>query len=154
MLLLDTGVLIAFVNAGDPRHDEALALVTDAQGGRFGRVITTDYILDELLTLIRVRSGRKAHAEAVIRLIRGAPTEGIPAVIGLRHIGERTVADAVDLFLRYFDQRLSFTDCVTVALSREDARLLVATFDGPLGRLVPKPEQPLAPGGARVAGQH
>lgn len=74
--------------------------------------ITTDYILDETLTLIRMRVG---HEEAV-NFGRWLSESG---VVRLIDVNPKLRETAWEIFKRYSDKYFSFTDCTSFALMRE-----------------------------------
>lgn len=75
-------------------------------------LITTDYILDEVITRIRYDV---SHPLAVqfIHLIREAEANG---VLRIHAIEERVWKRAEEIFSQYKDAKLSFTDCTSFAL--------------------------------------
>ena len=75
-------------------------------------MLTTDYIIDETLTLLRTRLGLDAtenwwHMVAVSRRLRFELIDG-----------ERAERARV-IFFRYCDKTFSFTDCTSFAVMRE-----------------------------------
>ena len=57
---VDTTFLVARFNLGDAHHRDALSFVRDLAGGKAGafRLVTTDYVFDEMVTAILARTGR------------------------------------------------------------------------------------------------
>jgi predicted nucleic acid-binding protein len=111
LLFVDTAGWMACADGSDPAHPKAVAF-RDAwlEGG--GIFVTSDYVVDETLTLLRIRLGIDA-AEAWWRQVDGSPRvrwEQISLV--------RTEA-ARGLFFRYRDKDFSFTDCTSFILMRE-----------------------------------
>ena len=86
---------------------------------------TSNYVLDETITRIRYDAG---HTKAVefCDLIRGAIEKGL---LELFWIDELIVVSAEDLFKQYQDQKLSFTDCTTIALIKEKKIKEIFAFD-------------------------
>src|SRR5205814_10670117 len=85
-------------------------------------LITTDFGIDETLTLIRFRMGLSA-ADAWWQQIDGSP----------RLRWERVESDRFErarhLFFQYRDKDLSFTDCTSIALMRELKLTTMITTD-------------------------
>lgn len=57
MIFVDTGVWYASLIEGEPHHQRCQDLID----GAAGELLTTDYVVDELLTLLTVR-GHRASA--------------------------------------------------------------------------------------------
>ena len=56
MILIDTAGWFALSDNQEKRHDDAKRFFSRITRGEFGRILTTDYILDETYTLLRMRS--------------------------------------------------------------------------------------------------
>lgn len=126
-VFLDTGVLFAFLNKRDERHDEAIDVVRHAAGGEWGVPYVSDFVADELLTLARVRARGPAVEKAAFEIL---PLPD-PALPGLRMlVVDRAVfTAAVGLFTRHRARGLSFTDATTLALIEEIGIRRLASFD-------------------------
>lgn len=122
-VLLDTGVLVAWINPSDPLHARAAAVVKQAMTGRLGQALSTDTVLDEGLTLLRRRPGRKEVSERFASLF-------FPKRTGLDWLtcGEDILEAARTLHFRHYERGLSFTDCTLIAHA-EALGAAVATFD-------------------------
>lgn len=64
-VLVDASVIVAAHNPRDEHHERGLALVEALQQGVHGEPMTTDFVLDEVVTVALARTGR--HAVAVSR---------------------------------------------------------------------------------------
>ena len=119
-LFVDTTALAALYDRSDRNHAPALRCWK-----RFRKEAVelwiSDYILDETLTLIRMRVG---HGEAV-RLGESLMTSGI----NLLEVTPEVREAAWDIFVRYEDKDFSFTDCTSFALMREISVSRAFTFD-------------------------
>jgi len=108
---VDTAGWMACADASDPAHAEACTARDEAlESGR--RLVTTDYIVDETLTLVRMRLGIAA-AEAWWAQIEGSSRVRHEAIDALR--AEKARA----LFFRHHDKRYSFTDCTSFVVMKE-----------------------------------
>jgi hypothetical protein len=107
----DTAGWMACADAADPAHQRAVKARDGwlEQGGLF---ITTDYVADETLTLIRVRLGHAA-AEAWWRQVDGS------ARLRWEPVTPARAEKARSLFFRYHDKDFSFTDCTSFVVMRE-----------------------------------
>jgi predicted nucleic acid-binding protein len=122
----DTWGFLALANATDPHHavaEEADRALKDA-----GYVsATSDYILDETLTGLHVAAGAKVALEgADLLLARIAAGELLLFEVSASRRGA-----ALTLFRRLAPQapRLSFTDCTSLAIMREQRIELAFTAD-------------------------
>jgi predicted nucleic acid-binding protein len=86
-------------------------------------LITTDFVVDETLTLIRFRLGLSA-ANAWWEQIDGS------ARLRWERVENDRFERARHLFFQYRDKDLSFTDCTSFAIMRELKLTTVITTDG------------------------
>jgi predicted nucleic acid-binding protein len=106
-LFVDTSAWYSFANSKAPKHQE----VVDALTSWDGRLVTTEYVFDELVTLIRYRVGH-AQAVAVGDTLRDGKT------CLLVSVEPQDFERAWEQFAGQADQRLSFTDCTSFAVMR------------------------------------
>lgn len=126
-VVLDTSLLVAYVNEGDPDHERARQIMRGILQGKHGTPVSLDYVLDEGLTLLQRRTGRAADARLFASLM--VPVEevdGDPVLEFLRP-PDPVLEAARDLFFERFERLLSFTDCVVAAFARD--------LDGAVGAL-------------------
>ena len=57
-IFVDTGVLYAQQHEAAGRHEVATDALREVLTGRFGTIYTSDYVHDEAVTLVRVRTGQ------------------------------------------------------------------------------------------------
>jgi uncharacterized protein len=121
-VFVDTGGWMACADLGDPAH-VACAAARDAtlEAGRI--LITTDFVVDETLTLIRFRLGLAA-ANAWWQQLDGS------ARLRWERVENDRFERARSLFFQYRDKDLSFTDCTSFAVMRELRLTTVITTDG------------------------
>ncbi|MGB9693955.1 MAG: PIN domain-containing protein [Fervidobacterium sp.] len=62
-IFIDTGIFIALRNADEEQHQRSKELMKKALKADYGRVFTSDYIIDEAVTtaLVRTRKERPSH---------------------------------------------------------------------------------------------
>jgi predicted nucleic acid-binding protein len=99
---VDTSGWYAWLVSDDPDHSRATAWM----GSRRGRLVTTDYVLDEALTLLRARKEENRAKE----LGQGVLAETCAALIWVE---PEDVQEAWQVFQRFRDKDWSFTDCVS-----------------------------------------
>jgi predicted nucleic acid-binding protein len=105
MIFVDTSIWYASHVAEDPAHVAARALLATASQ----ELVTTDYVVDELLTLLTVRRHR-----AIAERLGGKFWAG--QVCRLHWTSQADVAAAWQTFLSHADKSWSFTDCVSHAV--------------------------------------
>ena len=110
-LFVDTAGWMAMADAKDPLHIKSL----EARDGWFeqdGILVTSNYVLDETLTLIRLRIGIEA-AGKWWTMISDSPRCKVEWITP-----ERT-EKAIRWFFSWMDQSFSFTDCTSFIVMRE-----------------------------------
>ena len=105
---VDTSAWYAFVNQQDPDHARIRKLFRTFQG----RLLSSNYIFDETITLCLYRLG---HAVAV----KVGETLRNPAVVGLLQVTPEDDQKAWTLFLERPDKMYSYTDCVSFTLMKK-----------------------------------
>lgn len=120
-LFADTAGWMACADAADPAHRAAVA-ARDGWLKAGGLFVTTDYIADETLTLVRLRLGH-AVAEAWWRQVDGSSR------VRWEPITPGRAEKARGLFFRYHDKDFSFTDCTSFVVMRELRLREVLTTD-------------------------
>lgn len=121
MIVLDSSLLIAFKVKNDIHHEKAAALMKQVALGKFGRPLISDYIFDETLTGILVRS--KNHKLAV-----DYGKELLSSVDMLKP-DEDTFGEAWRIFSDDEESKFSFTDSTTIAMMAKHDVTRVGTFD-------------------------
>lgn len=138
-VFVDTGVFFAHHDTDAARHEAAVAAFDDLLDGAYGQPYTNDYVLDETVTLTRVRTGSVEAADTVAARILGE--RSFPRVFELLHVEPGDVQASLETFRQYRDHELSSTDAtiLTQCAARDiDAVLSFDTdFDGLLDRIEP-----------------
>jgi hypothetical protein len=104
-LFVDTGAWYAVVDKKDPDHNQAELFLRNNKTP----LLTTNFIFDEAVTLIRSRLGWNAAKDFGTNL-KGSSFAGI---IKVRDEDEE---NAWRIFLKFKDQDYSFTDCTSFAV--------------------------------------
>lgn len=102
--LVDTGAWFANADDKDPDH----LAVGRCLRERVGRLVTTNFIFDESVTLVRYRLGGDAARVFGEQLLAGNAAR-------LVRITRGDEGRAWEIFIRYRDQRFSYTDCTSFA---------------------------------------
>ena len=113
-LFVDTAGWMAAADAKDPLHSKCRAVRDDwLEAG--GTLIVTNYVVDETLTLIRMRLGLEA-AESWWSQVSESPRCRVEWITPNREF------DALHWFFTWKDQTFSFTDCTSLTVSQKPAR--------------------------------
>ena len=120
-LFVDTAAWVAAADARDPAGP-AVREARDRWLSQGGVLVTTDYVIDETLTTIRVRLGLDA-AELWWTQIESSSRLHVEPI----HAGRQERARR--LFFRYRDKDFSFTDCSSFAVMHELNLRSVLTLD-------------------------
>ena len=121
MIFIDAGSFLARYVARDQYHHEAKAGWGELQA--FGhRCLTSNFVLDELLTLLARRTSYSFAAERARSLFTSKLLEI------LRPDGDDELR-ALGYFEKFADQRVSFTDCVSFAFMKKRRIRRVFSFD-------------------------
>jgi hypothetical protein len=120
-LFVDTAGWVACADANDPVHRQA-ANARDHWLSESGVLVTTDYVMDETLTLLRMRLGLDA-AEAWWCQVDGSSR------LRWEYITLARADKGRSLFFRHRDKEYSFTDCSSFAVMHELKLREVLTTD-------------------------
>jgi predicted nucleic acid-binding protein len=120
-LFVDTAGWMACADSADPVHRRS-CLVRDAALEAGQALVTTDFVVDEALTLIRGRLGLDA-AEIWWEQVDGSPR------VRWERIDSERFEKARQLFFQYRDKHFSFTDCTSFVIMREIRLTHVMTTD-------------------------
>lgn len=124
MIFVDTGAWIAISNPRDQHHREAMAIYNDLRHREI-QLLTTDYIIDETVTRLRYD---ESHHMAVLFLRYIEHLESATDLI-LVTIDNDLFLKAKALFRQYDSARLSFTDCTSFIVCRENSIAEAFAFD-------------------------
>ncbi|MDH5811928.1 MAG: type II toxin-antitoxin system VapC family toxin [Candidatus Methanomethylicaceae archaeon] len=122
-VFIDTGVFVALRNADDENHEKSKELMRRALKAEFGRIYTSDYVIDEALTTALVRTRRLDLAVDIGRYIMESPR--ITKLWTTKEVFEI----AWQKFMVLKDKTLSFTDCTTLAHMEKNGINQVLSFD-------------------------
>jgi predicted nucleic acid-binding protein len=102
MIFVDTSAWFASVVPTDPNHPHATHWLAHSSE----RLLTTDYVIDEILTLLRARGERKRARVLGERLFELSIAE-------IYFLTEDDIRQAWRVFQQYDDKSWSFTDCTS-----------------------------------------
>lgn len=123
-IFVDTSGWDAIVDGGDSNHEVAL-LFRDEIAGR-SRLITTNYILDELYTLLLMNVGY----QRTVTFKQQLDTLRRTGVLLVVWVTQQSAEKAWALFEQFnVDKRWSFTDCTSYVVMKELGITEVFAFD-------------------------
>ena len=121
-LFVDTSAWVALNDLKDQHHAVAVEKLARIRSEKV-ELVTSDYILDETLTLIRMRTFHQAAIAFGDALLKS----GVASMVT---ISDEVRSAAFVLFRKYDDKDLSFTDCTSFALMKRLKVQTAFTFDG------------------------
>ena len=122
MIFVDTSAWYAAEVEDDVNHEKARKFLPIIASGKHGTPVTTDFVLDETLTLLRVRRGLDV-ATAFIDKIRKSKS------VRVFWIDESLFEKALAIFRKSDRSVWSFTDCTSFALMNDLSIPDAFTFD-------------------------
>jgi predicted nucleic acid-binding protein len=108
---VDTAGWMMLADASDPRHQAARAF-RDEWLSTGGTLVSSDFVMDETLTLVRARLGIDA-AERWWEQVDGSPR------VLWEWIDANRAEKARAWFFRWRDKAFSFTDCTSFVVMKE-----------------------------------
>jgi len=122
-IFIDTGLFLALYNFEDTYHQRSKELIKNALTGNLGRLYTSDYIIDEAITIVMVRTKQRDLAvELGKHLIESTRITRLT-------VDSDAFRDAWTKFQSLKDKSLSFTDCTTLALAERHQIKQLMSFD-------------------------
>lgn len=106
-VFIDTGAFLALADEDDEHHESAT--LTQAELRKLNaELLTSNFVLSETYTIIRLRVGHSAASSFIKRF----DTTGIKVL----HVTESIERSAKAIFLRHNDKDFSFVDCTSFVL--------------------------------------
>jgi uncharacterized protein len=119
-IFLDTSFLVAFYNKEDKNHAQTRNFMANADQSLF--CLISDYIFDEILTVLLVRGGKFLSIEAGSKILEDAR-------IDLLQIDTEVFDKAWLVYQSFSDKQWSFTDCTSYVLMKNLSIHTGASFD-------------------------
>jgi len=127
LILLDSSLIVAYSNQADENHAKAKQVVEDVAKERYGTPVITDYVFDEVVTVMLARTRSLARATKL--------GETLLEATQLVRIDEDLFDAAWVIFRQQRKNKFSFTDCTSIAMCRANGISNMATFDGDFAEL-------------------
>ncbi len=121
MIFIDTGAFFARYYAADQHHTKCVNLWERLLKAP-QKCFTSNFVIDEVLTLLGRRTDNKFAAERARNML----DSNILTILRPSHDVEY---EALDLFEKYADQKVSFTDCTSFVLMRKHRITKAFSFD-------------------------
>jgi uncharacterized protein len=119
VIFVDTRAWFAAAVASDRHHALASAFLASVPPGR---LLTSDFVLDEALTLFKVRGANSYGVALGRRILEGT-------ACGLERVTDGDLQAAFQVFSRFSDKGWSFTDCTSIVLMRRLGISQAMAFD-------------------------
>ncbi len=129
-IFIDTGIFIGHVNKDDKHHAAASGLVEDVMDNKYGIAFTSNAVFDEAVTFALYKTGNVKKAFEIRDLIFGNEKEDVPQFMNLLFVDKEVLNKGWNIFVKYADKKLSFTDCTTIELMNSREIEYLASFDG------------------------
>jgi len=107
-LFVDTSAWLALNDRNDQYHGEAVSRSAKIKQQKI-QLVTSEYVLDESITIIRYRVSHRAAVIFGDALMSST-------IVSIEDIADVERLKAWALFKKYGDKELSFTDCTSFAL--------------------------------------
>jgi len=115
---VDSSARFAIKDAKDQFHAAAMDFLADFRGD----FVTSNFVIDETITLVLIRLGYQAALEIGEQLWKGE----LAHIVRITEDDERA---AWALFKRYRDKQFSFTDCTSFVVMERLGLLQAFAFD-------------------------
>ena len=122
MIFVDTSAWYALEVEDDVNHETAHKFLPTLASGKHGISITTDYVLDETLTLLKSRRSFSSASAFMDKIKRSKS-------VRVFWVEEGLFEKALDTFKRSDHKSWSFTDCTSFALMKDLLIPAAFTFD-------------------------
>lgn len=129
-IFIDTGIFIGYVNKDDEHHAAASGLVEEIMDKKYGIAFTSNVVFDEAVTFALYRTGNVKKAIEIRDLILGNEKEYVPQFMNLLFVDKEVLDKGWNIFVKYANKKLSFTDCTTIELMNNKDIEYLASFDG------------------------
>jgi len=120
-VFVDTSAWAAYYDPSDRWHAIAVSAIRRSVHARV-TFVTTDYVMDETLTLLLMHAGRGLAIQFGESVQQSRNVERV-------HVDPATWDEAWQMFRRYEDKRWAFTDCTSFSVMRQWGLQRAFSFD-------------------------
>jgi len=121
MIYIDSGAFLARYLGHDQYHETAVDFWREIKNSR-EPTCTSNFVLDEVLTLLGRRAGHQFAAQRAKNIYASKTL----TIVRPDHEDE---LKALEYYVKYADQRISFIDAISFTLMRKEKIKRVFTFD-------------------------
>lgn len=121
MIVLDSSFLVAYHNTRDVHHPAAGGVMAECLAGRWGRALLLEYVLLEVVTVLRARRGLPVASAVATTLLQAREVDFV--------FCSDLFFETLETFRSQGEGGLSFADAAIVTVARRHAPLYVASFD-------------------------
>ena len=121
MIFIDTGAFISKYLTADRFHAKSVQIWSELEQKKT-KIVTSNFILDETFTLL-ARQANYDFSAKIARIIYQS------SVINIVRPTYDTELQALALFDKFSDQKVSFTDCVSFQLMKDHRIKTTFSFD-------------------------
>ncbi|MEX2689892.1 MAG: type II toxin-antitoxin system VapC family toxin [Candidatus Njordarchaeum guaymaensis] len=134
-VFIDTGIFVALRNADDVNHHRAVRLMRKILSEKHNRIYTSNFVFNEAVTVALVRTKRIDVAVDIGNYILSSRK------IRIIHVDHEIFRLAWNIFQKYSDKALSFTDASILAIMKKYGITYLMTFDSRFQGIVPIVQQ-------------
>jgi hypothetical protein len=120
-MYVDTSAFYALEDVSDDNHRKAIR-IRDEIGDKKVGLLTSNFVMDETLTLIRIKLGHDAAVNFGKNIRKSK-------IINVVHVTEEIEEHAWMIFVKYQDKDFSFTDCTSFEVMKKYGVKRAFTFD-------------------------
>ena len=135
LIFIDSGFLYSYINRKDKQHTNTLSIMRLALAGVYGKIVLSNYITDEVLTLAKVRTGRCQCSKDILEFIKSKKEKN--NIILEILLDKSLIQLTEENYEKYCEKGLSFTDCSILAVMKSFQIENLASFDTGFKGLVP-----------------
>ena len=135
-VFLDSNYFVALLNTRDNNHNQAMILLERLKDPTWGERLTTDYILDEVVTTIWSQTHRKELVKKAYNLIWNTPQ-----FVRLQLLTKPQLELAYKKWIKLAEwpkRPLSYTDCTILSIMETQEITHLLSFDAEFDGLVPR----------------
>ena len=121
MIFLDTNVIVSYAIETDTNHIKADRIMSEISSGKYGNLFISNFIFDESVTVIFVRS------KNLMTAIKAG--ENLKISTEILEVDKSVFEDAWNTFKNQKGTKFSFTDCTIIELMKKNDISNIATFD-------------------------
>jgi len=122
MIFLDSSFVVAYKVENDEHHDKAIDIMIGISEGKYGDVVISDYVFDEVVTVLSNKT----------KNIRASIEVGDILLISsdILYLNKEIFENAWRIFKEQEGTKFSFIDCSNLAVMERMGIKNIATFDG------------------------